>query len=383
MYINGFIKLNKDKTYQELPFSDVDGLIFSELAYINFDILIGDKKEIVLKNIKEEELTNEVFEGSVDHKKNKIMLKLMIDSKRYQDIKIRFVQRVFSKKETNQFLAMTLILPDNTLFLSYRGTDTTLIGWKEDAYLTFKEKIKAQEQALAYAESALKDNELPFILGGHSKGGNLAFYTALNISKEKLPYLIKAYSYDGPGFKDGITDFPNYLEVIDKLVKFKTYNDVVGNFFANLKKYKVVHSPGILFGGHDPFYWIVLRKTNDFKYAKDISRKSRKYSKRMMNWIESLTYEDRELATDALFTVFGRNATVYDLYRCFLKDLRNLKKAMKKYTKEEQKRIIAILKRLFGFLFNTKNVRTIKKEQAILERELEPRKKKHKKSYTP
>lgn len=370
MNIIGYIKQNKEVSYLELPFNDVDGLVFSELAYINFDLLVKDKKELKLSTIKDEELTDEVFEGSVDYKKNKLMLKLMIDAPRYRDIKIHNIQRAFSHQVANQFLAMTLVLPDNTLFLSYRGTDTTLIGWKEDMYLAFKTTILSQEQALKYAEEELKEVDTPFILGGHSKGGNLAFYTAFNLSKDKVTNLIKAYSYDGPGFKDGIKDFPNYDEVINKLVKFKTYNDVVGNFFANLKKYKVVRSPGLLLGGHDPFYWQIVASNDDFKYAKDISKASKKYSKRVMRWIDSLTYEDRELATDALFTVFGKNATVYDLYKNFIKNLRDLKKTIKKYNKEERKRLKAILKRLFGFIFNTKKTRKIKKQQAILDTEM-------------
>ena len=382
MNIVGYIKQNKEASYLELPFNDVDGLIFSELAYINFDLLVKDKKELKLSNIKDEELTDEVFEGSVDYKKNKVMLSLMKEAPRYKDIKIRYVKRYFSKKEINQFLAMTLVLPDGTLFLSYRGTDTTLIGWKEDMYLAFNDTILAQEQALTYANYALRGKDTPFILAGHSKGGNLAFYTALNISKEKLPNLIKAYSYDGPGFKDGIVNFPNYRQVVGKMVKFKTYNDVVGNFFANLRKYKVVRSPGLLFGGHDPFYWQVNPRTNDYRYAKDISRGSKKYSKRVMRWVESLTYEDRELVTDALFAVFGKNATVYDLYRNFVRNLRDLKKVMKRYTKRERKRLKAILKRLVGFIFNTKSVRGIKRKQAILEIEMMSKKEKKEKLDT-
>ena len=149
-------------------------------------------------------------------------------------------------------------------------------------------------------------------------------------------------------------------------------------FFANLKKYKVVYSPGLLFGGHDPFYWQVNPRTNDFRYAKDISRGSKKYSKRVMKWVESLTYEDRELATDALFAVFGKNATVYDLYRYFFQNIKNLKKVMKRYTKAERKRLKAILRRLFGFILNTKRVQFIKRKQAILEIETMSRKERKK-----
>ena len=370
MNINGYIKANKDKSFNELPFSYVDGLIYSELAYINFDIILGKKKEMAFKSMRKRMLTKEVFEGSVDANKNKIMLNLMRHSKRYENTVVRNVKRLFSNEDANQFLAVTFVLEDGTLFLSYRGTDTTLIGWKEDAFLTYKDTIKAQEQALNYARYALRGKDNPFYLGGHSKGGNLAFYTALNLSLDKAKQLINAFSYDGPGFKNGITKFPRYNNVRIKMVKFLTYNDVIGSFFNNIKNAKVVHSTGLLFGGHDPFYWQVLSKSNDFWYAKSTSRASKKYSKRVMRWLESLTYDDRKLATDALFEVFNNNITIYDLFRNFLKNLTMIKKSLAKYSDEEKEKLKAIIKRLLGFLLNSSKVKDIKKKQAILDREL-------------
>ena len=378
MTINGYIKQNKDKSFEELPFSYVDGLIYAELSYINFDLLLGKRDELTFKDIKKEELTKEVFEGSVDANKNKIMLNLMRQAKRYQNTKVRNVKRLFSDVDANQFLAVTFVLDDDTLYLSYRGTDTTLIGWKEDAFLTYKDKIKAQEQALNYARYALRGRDNDFYLGGHSKGGNLAFYAALNLSIDKSNNMINAFSYDGPGFKNGITKFPRYKNVRNRLVKFLTYNDVIGSFFNNMKRYKVVHSTGLLFGGHDPFYWQIKARNNDFWYVKDVSRASKKYSKRVMKWLESLTYADRKLATEALFDVFANNATIYDLFRNFLKNLISIKKSLAKYSEEDREKLKAIIRRLFGFLLNSSKVKDIKKKQAILDRELKPKKKKRK-----
>ena len=376
MNINGYIKLNRGKSFNELPFNYVDGLIFAELSYINFDLLLGNRKELAFKDIKKEELTPEIFEGSVDANKNKIMLNLMRDSTRYKETIIKHPKRTFSVEDANQFFAVTFLLEDNTLYLSYRGTDTTLVGWKEDFLLTFQDFIKAQEQALTYARNVLRGKDNSFYLGGHSKGGNLAFYAALNLSIDKSNNMITAFSYDGPGFKDGITKFPRYLSVRHRLTKFLTYNDVIGSFFNNMKRYKVVHSPGVLFGGHDPFYWKVIAKDNDFWYAKDVSKGSKKYSKRVMKWLESLTILDRKLAADALFDVFANNNTIYDLFRNFLKNLISIKKSLAKYSPEDREKLKAIIKRLMGFLLNSSKVKDIKKKQAILDRELKPKRKK-------
>ncbi|MCR4879682.1 MAG: DUF2974 domain-containing protein [Bacilli bacterium] len=379
MNINSYIKVNKNKSFEELPFNYVDGLILSELSYINLDILLYRKDELKLKDIDKSKLNKKVFERSVDASKNKIMLNLMIDAPRYQDLIVRDVERSFSSEEGNQFLAMTIKFPDGRLFLSYRGTDTTLTGWKEDAFLIYKDTILAQDEAIEYALRLLRGKKIPFYLAGHSKGGNLAFYTALNLPSKEAEYLIEAYSYDGPGFKDGIENYPSYHNVINKMVKFRTYNNVIGSFFNNMKKYKVVHSTGLLFGGHDPFYWQV-GKDNDFIYKKDISKTSKKYSKRVMNWLESLTYEDRKLATDALFDLFDSSETIYDLFKNFGKDIIHRNERLKDYTEEEKIKLRVIIRRFLAFVFGASSVKEMKKNQEILDNELKSYEKKKIKS---
>ena len=374
MNINGYVKQYGDKSFQEVPFNYVDGLIFTEIAYINFDRLLKYKDVVVIKDIKERSLVKALFEGSVDARKNKILLKRMIASTRYGDLKISNVQREFSEKRANQFLAFTITLPDDTLFITYRGTDTTLIGWKEDAFLSFKEIIRAQQQALTYAKNILKNKGYKFYLGGHSKGGNLAFYTALNLPDEKVDNLITAFSYDGPGFKDGIKNFPQYEKVIGRMVKFLTHYDVVGLLFNNMKKYKVVKSPGILLGGHDPFDWRVIGDKHDFNYAKSVAKSSLKYSKRVMRWIESLTYEDRKLMTEAIFDIFDENDTIYDLFKNFIKNLARMNKALEDYTASERERLKGMVRRLFGFLVNSSKIKGIKKQQAIVNKTFKPSK---------
>ncbi len=378
MNINRYIKLNNE-TFEKAPFNYVDGLILSELSYINLDILLYRKDSLKLKDIDKSLLNKKVFDGSVDASKNKIMLNLMIDSKRFQDLVISDVERSFSSEMGNQFLAMTITLPDGTKFLSFRGTDTTLTGWKEDAFLIYKDTVLAQDEAIEYTLRILRGKKDKFYLGGHSKGGNLAFYSALNLPDKIADYLIEAYSYDGPGFKDGITNYPAYPLVIDKLVKFRTYNNVIGSFFNNMKKYKVVHSTGLLFGGHDPFYWQVNNQ-NDFVYKKDISNASKKYSKRVMNWLESLTYEDRELATDALFDLFDSSETIYDLMKNFATDIIHVNERLKDYTPEERIKLKAIIRRFIAFIVGASSVKEMKKNQAILDNELKPKEKQKLKS---
>ena len=349
MNINGYIRKFGNKTFEEKEFNDVDALILAELSYINIDMLLPvNKDKVYIRDIDISSAKRNVFFDSVDAPYNKTMLKRMKDSVRFKDCLIRDIVKKFSKEDVNQFYAMSIVFPNNDVYISFRGTDITLIGWKEDFFISYQESILSQVQALDYSERIISKCKNRFYLGGHSKGGNLAFYVALNFAKKYEDRFINAYSFDGPGFKDGIEHLPNYESCIDRMIKYRTYNDVVGSFFNNMTKYKVVHSTGALLGGHDPFFWQIIASTGEFMYAKDISSTSKKYSKRIMNWLNSLSFEDRELATNAVFEVL-RGDNIYDLLKNFGKNILTSKKNLSSYSNDEQEHLKEIFKKLFKY----------------------------------
>ena len=180
MNIIGYVKKYKNRSFEELPFNDIDSLIFSELAYINFDEVAPKGKFIKLKNL-EVKNPKTFYYGSVDYKSNRSILRLMKNSKRYQDLKIGNAVNVFIKEDVvEQFFAITIILPNNDVYISYRGTDITILGWKEDFTMIYKDYFPSQLRAIDYFNKSQKYIENNFYLGGHSKGGNLAFHVAVN-----------------------------------------------------------------------------------------------------------------------------------------------------------------------------------------------------------
>ena len=358
MNINSYIRYYGNKTFEENPFNDVDALILAEFSYVNMELLFPDGcDQVCLKNIDIKRLKKDVFYGSVDASYNKTLLKNMSQSIRYKDLIVTEVENRFSKEEINQFYAFTIILPNGDLYISFRGTDITLIGWKENFLITYQTTMLAQIQSVSYVERVLeKYPNSKFYMGGHSKGGNLAFYAALHMENEYADRMINAYSFDGPGFREGISQLETYESRIDRLIKYRTYNDVIGSFFNNMEKYKTVHSTGLLFGGHDTFFWQINPVNGKFLYAKDTSYWSKMYSKRFMNWLDTLSFDDRALATDALFEIFKENNTVIDLAKNLGKNIATSKKALSRYSKDEQKRLKTILKTLFKYMMAFTNV---------------------------
>ena len=374
MNIIGYAKKYGKYSFADNRFTDVDALIFAELSYINFELFFKEgMTSLKLSELTDDDFKNKAaFQDSVDARPNKKLLKILSSSVRYKDVIVQDIVNKYSHEEENQFYVLTFVLPNNNIYISYRGTDTTLIGWKEDFLLSVYDKIKAQIQAERYAIKELDKFEARrFYLGGHSKGGNLAFYAALNLPDDLAYRLIGSYSFDGPGFKQGIEGFKSYERVKHKLIKFRTFNNVIGSLFTDVSNYKVVYSMGIL-GGHDAFGWNIVSKSGFFRFARDVSFASKTLNNKFMLWLDSLSIQERMLAVEAFFRIFDKNETIYDLFRNIWRNLFVAKRSLGVYTNEERQSLKQTFKNLFGFMFNEKKMRKlkkkdIKKDQKLLE----------------
>ncbi len=248
MNLNGYIKKFGKYTFEEKAFNDVDAIVLAELAMCSLEKYANKKGVILLKNIDPKTIDKEVVHDSPDRAFNKTQLKNMVESKRFQDCIVKDIDRRFSVELVNQFYAITIVLPNGNFYVAFRGTDITLVGWKEDFYLAIDDKFLAQDQGLEYLKKAIKKNSGRFYVGGHSKGGNVSVYACLNLPKEETNRLIHCYSFDGPGLRKKVEEFPSYEAVEKKIIKYRTYYNMIGAMFNQTKRYKVVHSTGLLFG---------------------------------------------------------------------------------------------------------------------------------------
>ncbi|MCR4910958.1 MAG: DUF2974 domain-containing protein [Bacilli bacterium] len=351
MNINAYIKKFGKYTFEEAPFNDIDSILFTQLVMMSFDYIEGFTGEICLKDITPEMITDKIFYDSPDRKFNRNQLTSMIESKRFCDLKIIEIKRIFSEEKFNQFYACTIVLPNGDLYIGFRGTDITATGWKEDFVIALKDTYLGQIQGLEYVRYIIhRYRDCNFYIGGHSKGGNIAFFATLHLTTYEASRLIKAYSFDGPGFRRPLEEFPAYKYVKDKMVKYLTYLNMIGSMFYGYKNYKVVHSTGILLGGHDVYYWQVSKKLDGFNLAKDVSPLSKTFSKRFMAWIDSLPQRDRELSAAAFFDVFRSCKTIYDIPTKAPIDLINAKKVLSNYTPEDQESLNRVMKQLVKYM---------------------------------
>lgn len=233
------------------------------------------------------------------------------ESSRFRDIQLGAVVEHVNRGEQTQFAAATFQLPDGrnrrnpthkgTLVISFRGTDDSLIGWKEDFNMTFQYPVPAQRAASAYLDTVARLWAGPIILVGHSKGGNLAIYAAMNAEANVQRRIQHVYSLDSPGFPSYVVASPAYLAIQPKVTKIVPSSSIVGMIFDTPEPCRVVASDSEGIMQHSAYTWQV--DGDAFVTEPDVSSSSQLFNEELNQWITNLTTEQRERAVDALFTV--------------------------------------------------------------------------------
>ena len=245
-----FLQQFGSKTFDEHPFCDGDAILLCEVTYMPFDKAVSESFDV--EPAKLPEVCKRIYEyqGS-KHKKLGLMItaepsKRLMElaaTKRYADVKVAAVKRVDSVNPAVQFMAITFILPDGTIVVSYEGTDDTIAGWKEDLDMLIRKGTPAYGYALDYIEKAAKTFDGDIIVIGHSKGGHEALYTALNCAPETRARIKLLYNNDGPGYySQKVLETSAYDELADGYRHFIPSSSFIGVLMAHDYDYKAVKS---------------------------------------------------------------------------------------------------------------------------------------------
>lgn len=228
--------------------------------------------------------------------------RLMADSLRFRDMDLRRFDRRFSEREELQFAAMTIVTGDNRAFVAYRGTDATLVGWKEDLNLSFSDEVPAQREAVRYLEETAA-LDMPLRVGGHSKGGNLAVYAASHCALEVRARIETVYNFDGPGQSPATMTSEGYRAVEPRLETFLPGSSIVGILLERSPRYHVVRSDGAGPMQHKPETWQVT--PGGFELLDSLDWPSLYADRTIRDWLGSMSMDDRERFVEALYDVVG------------------------------------------------------------------------------
>lgn len=227
-------------------------------------------------------------------------------SPRFSDVLVGAFGHSFDEDRQTQFAAVTYLLDDEagTMVVAFRGTDDSLIGWKEDFNMSFQYPVPAQRSAADYVRrlAALRRNN-PLILVGHSKGGNLAVYAAMNADERTDRRIERVFSLDGPGFPDRVVHSGAYAAVSGRVTKIVPDSSIIGMILETPEPCEVIASDAAGLMQHFAFSWQV--EGDHFVRRDEIASSSQTFNAELNDWMASLTEEQREHAVDALFAVLG------------------------------------------------------------------------------
>lgn len=305
--ITDYLTWRGDISLACMPFNDADNLVLSLLAYILFENIMTKDEKLTVKQAATI-LNGRPNDFGVMKSDNVRLLSKMADGARFQNAAICHCVSEIDTNEEKQFAAITILLDDGTCFVAYRGTDNTLIGWKEDFNLSFISPVPAQTASARYLTGVAGQTAGPLRIGGHSKGGNLAIYAASQCSQHIQDRVVAVYSNDGPGLDDATFTSDGYMRIRDRFYSFVPQSSIIGMLLQHQENYAVVISHAIGLFQHNPYTWQVNR--DGFEIIGAIRPGSRYMDATLKNWLSSVSMDERMIFVDTLFTVLSStNAT--------------------------------------------------------------------------
>lgn len=299
MSIFQYIRKYGKYKFFEKQFNEIDNVILSCLSYIDFEVFNRTLKEagkIFFNKHSKKELRY-----SVSEEKNAIkLLRFCMKSERYKNILIKNYQRVYT--DTTQFQAINFILKDNLAYISFSGTNHLISGWEEDYRMAYKYPVEAQRLAIHFLNKNFLFGKEKLIVGGHSKGGNLAITAAMYSFVTIRNKIINIYSNDGLGILKRQLDSKYYKRIEDKVIKLIPDYSIVGLLLYS-NDYKVIKSINRNFFAHNPNGWIV---NEDTFMDGDLSDFSKVISESISKWFNDYTLDEQEKFGKHIFDVFRK-----------------------------------------------------------------------------
>ncbi|MGB4627112.1 MAG: Mbeg1-like protein [Erysipelotrichaceae bacterium] len=325
-----YIKWRGDLTMSKDKFNIVDNLLFSYISYTNLDGIVDNSgKEVTIKQAADcffESHTIEELEKSKSLIANApIVLKYMAETERFKNCRLKYYEHNIDEETTQQFSAVHIVMDDDITYISFCGTDDTLVGWQEDFQMSYQE-VSAQRQAIRYLNETAKDIG-KFYVGGHSKGGNLAYYSASKCNKEIQDNIIMIYDNDGPGISDELFDQKQYENTIDRYVKIIPEFSVFGLIFERPCKKIIVESDQLLILQHIAHCWKI--QGNDFIRAEKVTDESLMIQSALNNFLKDVNLKQREKFINDFFNIL-HDADVEMLYDFVTMDIAKYVKIIKK-----------------------------------------------------
>lgn len=287
------------------PFKELDVLALTELTYLPFDRIVpqGDTTNIEVRLSDAVELVDRTTDFIVTDQHLQLV-DVLATSKRFKNVKLLNYVDEYDPDVQKQFAAMTYRLTMDVYLVVFRGTDDTLIGWKEDFHMTYMDHVPSQRRAASYLQHVMK--EFPkgrFMVAGHSKGGNLAAYACSYLPDHLIEQVDAIYCYDAPGLNKSIIKTEGYQRIAHLIYRFVPQGSIVGMMLEVPEPATIVKSRA--FGGfaqHDAFTWMVEK--DGFVTLDQTNPDSQQTDETLKQWVRETSADERKKFFDTFFGIF-------------------------------------------------------------------------------
>lgn len=299
-----YLEKVENLTFDQEPLNILDKVCINEIGYLTYEkwITASDlKKPINLHDFAEGKELNPDYSFMVT-KERVELAEAMVRSRRFASLSLSNYRSVLDKEVEKQFAAMIFSLPELDYHqLVFRGTDDSVIGWKEDFQLTYSREIPAHRSAMTFLEDHLPNLSGRITVSGHSKGGNLALYSAVQSSTALREKIAELLLLDSPGLMKSLLEKPSYQELKAKMIVIRPQDSVVGVMLYWDRPAQLVAAEGIGFAQHNALTWEVDLVANDFVYEDQPTELSQRLEETFQEWIETLPNQELKQVCDLVF----------------------------------------------------------------------------------
>lgn len=296
-----YIRWRGDLPFTVSPPNEVDAVIFSTLSYIPFRgrTVFHPEEAIPFSEAVEEFFSYPEPPNYIRAQRDLDLLKAAGESVRFGNTRITEYRPKFIKEQDTQFAGVTFLLDDGSLFVTFRGTDNTLVGWKEDLSMSFRSVIPSQALAKQYLQDVLMTHSGPVRVSGHSKGGNVAVYAVSQSAPVIRDRVLEVYNQEGPGFSAEFLEDPGYRSILPKIRTYLPQGSMIGVVLYRAEPVIIVqsHETGIM--QHDPFSWNICGTAITRMDA--LNANSRFFRLTMENWLAGFDMDDRVRLVNMLY----------------------------------------------------------------------------------
>lgn len=340
-----YLEWRGDLTFEEAPLNEVDNLIFCLLSYVDLDGIVPtdpNQGRVTLRYAAAEyffthgDTLPDRPLGLIVPADILTLFRRVGHCRRFRDLELTGYTNTVCEVREMQFSALTIRMPGEQMFVAFRGTDDTIVGWREDFNLSHMEEVPSQRMAADYLNALDMTPDTILFVGGHSKGGNLAVWGAVHADEEVRRRISQVYSNDGPGFSEGTVASEAYRTLSDRIRVIIPEDSLVGLLLEHDKHYTVVKSNRKGVYQHDGLSWEVLG--SEFIRAESLSQRGVQHDTVVRERINAMTRDERKKFTQIMFSILESTGarTLTELHQGGPKTVITMIKAFRDLSEEDQ-----------------------------------------------